>query len=44
MALITKKGKVASNAVFDALIRHPVGGNGGRDFWLINRRKLSAIS
>ena len=44
MALIAQEGKMASNVVFNALIRHPMGGNGGRDFWFTNRRKLSAIS
>lgn len=33
MALIAEERKVANNAVIDALIRHPMGGNGGRDFW-----------
>ena len=34
MALFAEEGKVASNVVFDALIRHPMGRDGGRDFWL----------
>jgi len=38
MALIAQEGKMASNAVFDALIRHPMGRDGGRDFWLSSGR------
>jgi len=33
MALIAEEGTMANNAVIDALIRHSMGGNGGRGLW-----------
>lgn len=33
MALITEERKMAGDALFNAAICYPMGGNGGRDFW-----------